>query len=157
LEDIFLVANQNALLGPIMLHTKPGAFDLVEYVDSNNPNPQTYTFTANTIRRSGQADVTYDGVFVGAFAIELFEPTVGGNKTYVQSVAAGSEVRSFNYNGDLVVVGSQAPNTGGNLNGIQGFVGVTASDPKAQVALLVDDSGNLNTTPKQVVFFPVRE
>jgi hypothetical protein len=154
---IGLVAEQNALLGPIALHIQPGAFELVEYADLNNPNPQTYTFTNNTIGRSGQADVTYDGAFVGAFAIELFEPTVGGNKTYVQSAAAGSELRTFDSNGDQVVVGSQAPNTGGDLHGIQGFVGVTASDPNAQVSFVIDDSGNMDTTPRQVVFSPVRD
>jgi hypothetical protein len=157
LEGIFLVADQNALLGSIAIHIQPGAFELVEYVDSNNPNPQTYTVTDHTISRSGQADVTYDGAFVGAFALEIFEPAVGGNSTYVRSVAAGSEVRTFDSNGDQVIVGSQAPNTGGDLNGIQGFVGVAASDPKAQVSLLVDDSGNLDTTPKHAVFTSVRD
>ena len=154
---IGLVADQNALLGPIALHIQPGAFYLVEYADSDNPDSQTYTVTANTISRSGQADVTYDGVFVGAFAIELFEPTVGGNMTYVQSVAAGSEVRTFNGNGDQVIVGSQAPNTGGDLSGILGFVGVTAIDPNATVSVLIDDSGNTDTTPQQIAFFPVAD
>jgi RTX calcium-binding nonapeptide repeat (4 copies) len=157
LEVISLVADQNSLLGPIALHIQPGAFDVVEYVDSNNSSPQTYTFTDHTISRSGQADVTYDGAFVGAFGIELLEPTVGGNKTYVRSVAAGSEERSFDSNGDQVIVGSQAPNTGGDLKGILGFAGVAASDPNAQVALVIDDSGNMDTTPQQVVFYPVRD
>jgi hypothetical protein len=156
-ELIELFADNNALLGPVALHIQPGAFDLVQYFDSDNPTPQTYTFTNNTISRSGQADVTYDGAFVGAFAIELFEPTVGGNKTYVQSVAAGSEERSFNSNGDQVTVGSLAPKTGGDLHAIQGFVGVTASDPNAHVALLIDDSGNMDTTSQHVVFPPVRD
>jgi hypothetical protein len=147
-ETIVLSADQNALLGPIELHIQSAAHDLVDYGDTNNPNPQTYTVTSTTISRSGQADVTYDG----AFAIFLFEPTVGGNKTDIQSIAAGSLLKCIDSNGDQVIVGSQAPNTGGNLSGILDTVEVTTNDPNAQVAMLIDDSGNTDTTAKQVVF-----
>jgi hypothetical protein len=153
LEGIFLVGGQNALLGPIAIHTQPGAFDLVEYADTNNPNPQTYTFTANTISRSGQADITYDGTA----AFFLFEPAVGGNTTSIKSVGAGSLVRAFVANGDQVTVGSLAPNTGGDVQGILGETEIAGYDANAQVNLVIDHSGNPDTTAKQVVFFPVRD
>jgi hypothetical protein len=152
-EVIGVEAEQNAILGPVAVHFQSAANDLFEYLDINNPSPQTYTFTANTISRSGQAGVTYDGTA----AIFLLEPAVGGNKTYVRSVAAGSLVRSFVSGGDQVIVGSLAPQMGGDLNGILGDVEVGDGDPNAQVALIVDDSGNMDTTPRQAVFFPVRD
>src|SRR5262249_57056224 len=62
-ETIFLVAEQNALLGPINLHIQSAAGDLVEYFDSHNPDSQAYTVTSTMVRRSGQADVTFDGQF----------------------------------------------------------------------------------------------
>ncbi|HTK75270.1 MAG TPA: LamG domain-containing protein, partial [Gemmataceae bacterium] len=109
---------------------------------------QTYTVTANTVRRSGQADVTYDG----AFALFVFEPTVGGNSTSIQGVAAGSLVKTINSDRDQVVIGSRAPNTGGSLQGILDTVEVTTNDPNARVSLLVDDSADTDMTARHVTF-----
>lgn len=147
-EGIFLVAEQNALNGPINLHLQSSAGDLVEYFDTNNTASQTYTVTANSIRRSGQADIIYDG----AFALFVFEPTVGGNSTSIQGVAAGSLVKTINSNGDQVVIGSRAPNTGGSVQGILDTVEVTTNDPNARVSVLVDDSADANTTARRVEF-----
>jgi hypothetical protein len=145
-EQIGLEGDSNELLGPIVLHVR-SAHDLVEYIDINNPNPQTYTITNTMIRRSGQADITYDG----AFALFLFEPAVGGNKTYIQSIGPAA-VKTINSDGDQVIVGSLAPNTGGSLQGIRQTVEVVTNDPNASISLLIDDSADPDTTPRQVFF-----
>jgi hypothetical protein len=158
MEEVGFVAEQNAIQGLVTIHGQPGASDHIFYDDTANPNPQAYTFTANMVSRSNLAGVpdlaalTFDGVV----QVILFEPSVGGNQTNVQSVAAGTLCNVLDYNGDHMVVGSLAPNLGGNLKGILGPVEVHSRDPNAdpndQVSLVIDDSGNTDTTPQTITF-----
>jgi hypothetical protein len=158
MEEIGFVAEQNAIQGPVKIQGQPGASDHIFYDDGANPNSQSYTFTTNKVTRSdltGAPDLA-DLTFEGVVQVILFEPSVGGNQTNVQSVAAGTLCNVLDYNGDHVVIGSLAPNLGGNLKGILGPVEVHSrdpiNDPMDQVSLVIDDSGNTDTTPQQVTF-----
>ncbi len=147
-EEIGILADQNALLAPVAIHCRPSANDLVEYVDTSNPAPQTYTFTSGTVSRSGLVDVTFDGLE----QILLFAPAVGGSSVRIQSSAPGTLVNILDYNADHVVVGSLAPTTGGDLKQILGTLEIHTTDPSAQVSLTVDDSGNTGGAAQQVTF-----
>jgi hypothetical protein len=59
----FLVGNNsrlNDIQGPLTVHGRAGGIDLLELTDFLNPNPQTYTVTANAVSRTGIAPISYD-------------------------------------------------------------------------------------------------
>src|SRR5262249_17160780 len=110
----------------------------------------TFTLSAvgpvSTVQRDGAADLTFDGLS----ELILAGSPVGGNRVNVQSVAPGAFLNILIYGGDQALVGSQAPNLGGTMAGIQGNLGFTAVT--APVTVTLDDSGDESpsTTPRQV-------
>src|SRR5262249_45470260 len=99
-----------------------------------------------SISRDGQATVFSN---VGAI---LYAPMVGGNTVNVKSVALGGAYKIQAANGDNVTVGSLAPGLGGTLANILDQVNVVSYTPNDAVSLVLDDSGNTDTTPKHMTF-----
>jgi len=141
----------DAILGPVTIHGGPRAdFDFAYIYDFHNPTAHTYTYTADTAQRDGQGAVTFDSLV----QIGLFAAKGGGNNINVLSGAAGTFVNIVAANGDKVVLGSLAPGLGGTLANILYGATVHTIDPLAKVTMIVDDSGNLDTTPRLVTISP---
>jgi hypothetical protein len=148
-EDQFAVdASLNALLGPVIFHGQSADADFGQYFDLGNAAPHTYTLTAGSVGREDQAPVLFDGLF----AMIVYAPMVGGSTVNVNSEAAGAAYEIVAANGDHVTIGSLAPNLGGTLANILDQVKVVSTANDA-VSLVVDDSGNADTTaPKHITF-----
>jgi hypothetical protein len=141
-------ASTNAILGPIYFNGLAADFDYVEYLDLANTTPHTYRLTSTSVTRDDQAPVFISGVF----ATYLFAPPVGGNTVNVTSVATGEAFLIQAANGDHVTVGSLAPGLGGTLAGILDQVSVVSYTATDAVSVVFDDSGNTDTTAKQIIF-----
>jgi hypothetical protein len=149
-QDQFAVdASQNAILGPVIFHGQSTDADFAQYLDLNNSVSHTYTLTATSVTREDQAPVNFDGLF----AMILYAPMVGGNTVNVNSEAAGAAYKIIAANGDHVTIGSQAPNLGGTLANILDQVNIVSYTANDAVSLVVDDSGNADTTATKHITF----
>jgi hypothetical protein len=91
----FIVRNNgqlNDIQGPLTIHGRPGSYDSIDAIDdSQNPNPETYTVTANTVTRTDMngnrdmAPIVYDNV-----TELILVGSSGGNTINVESTAAGT-------------------------------------------------------------------
>jgi hypothetical protein len=142
-------ASSNGILGPVILHGHNANADFAQYFDIGNTAPHTYTLTSTSVSRDGQAPVVFDGLF----STILYAPMVGGNTVNVNSVAAGSGYKIQAANGDHVTVGSLAPGLGGTLANILDQVNVVSYTPNDAVSLVLDDSGNTDTTAAKHITF----
>jgi hypothetical protein len=121
----------DSLLGPVAVHGWPGSSFMV-YDDALATAAQTYTLTANTISRTGAADVTFDNVY----EVILESAIVGGNTINVPSVAAGVGVAFNPANGDTITIGANQ-----TLAAVQGRVQVSPGD-NITANVVIDDSSN---------------
>jgi hypothetical protein len=133
--------DSNALLGPVAVHGRLDSNSFMTYNDSTNAAAQTYTLTANTLSRSGQATVTFDNLN----QVILYPATIGGNTINMASVAAGVFANFGAANGDFVTIGANW-----SLASILGPVDVTPYANTSATAV-VDDSADL-TPPAPITF-----
>jgi hypothetical protein len=142
----------DSLQGPVTFHGH-NVYDNAEVYDYGNAAGRTYDLSAagatSTMRRSGAADVTYDGVG----QMILYTPLVGGDHLNVRSVAPGVFENLSLSNGDVAVVGSQAPGLGGTTANVLRSVAFT-DYAGATSTLTVDDSGNTSTAARRVTVAP---
>ncbi len=144
--DQFAVdASSNAILGPIFLNGQSDG-DFAQYYDFGNTAAHTYTLTSTSVNRDNQAPV-----FTNVGTI-LYSPMVGGNTVNVNSVALGGSYKIQAATGDHVTVGSLAPGLGGTLADILAQVVVVSYTSDDVVSVIFDDSGNTDTTAKQITF-----
>jgi hypothetical protein len=142
------------ILGAIHFHGSSIGLDTLSYVDYFDPTAQTYTMTAGQMVASGFAPVTYDGRFYG---VGLETAVVGGSKVNVLSTAPAAAIgigTVVDANaGDVVTVGSQAPNLGGSLAGLaaSGILSIHTLYPSSAASVILDDSADTQTG-KQVTF-----
>jgi RTX calcium-binding nonapeptide repeat (4 copies) len=138
-------ASTNAILGPVIFNGQIGS-DYAQYYDIGNAAPHTYTLTSTSVSRDGLATVFSN---VGMI---VYAPIVGGNTVNVNSVALGGAYKIQAASGDHVTVGSLAPGLGGTLADILEQVNVTSYTSDDVVSVVLDDSGNTDTTAKQITF-----
>jgi N-acetylneuraminic acid mutarotase len=143
----------NQILGPVHFHGSSIGLDTLSYYDYLDQTAQSYTMTAGQVVDNGFAPVTYDGLFYG---VGLITTVVGKCTVSVQSTAAigfGTQVQTNP--GDVVIVGSQAPNLGGSLAGLapSGRLSIQTTDgnPNIAASVILDDSTDTQTG-KQVTF-----
>ena len=99
--------------------------------DSYTTTAQTYTFTANTLTRSGIAPITWD-----TMSQVILYTYAGSNQVNVQGVAAGTSESIATTAGDVVTIGSL-----GTLANILGYVNVESGGTNT-ASVVVDDPGN---------------
>jgi hypothetical protein len=124
--------------GPLTIHGRAANLDVLLVDDADNPNPQTYTVTANTVSRMGMAQITYDNLI----QMSLYTSNTGALATVnVQSTPAGAftEIQLLT-GGDQATV--NAPSVQGSLD-IHSYGAVP-------VAVAVDDSSD--GTPRTATF-----
>src|SRR5262249_17489805 len=141
-DEFAVDASTNAILGPVIFNGQSADGDFAQYYDIGNTAPHTYTLTSTGVNRDDLAPV-----FTNVGAI-VYAPTVGGNTFNVTSVALGASYKIQAADGDHVTVGSLAPDLGGTLADILDQVNVVSYAPTDAVTLVLDDSGNTDTTPK---------
>jgi hypothetical protein len=142
------------ILGAVHFHGSSIGLDTMSYVDYFGPGAQTYTMTAGQMVDNGFAPVTYDGRFYG---VGLETSVLGGSKVNVLSTAPaaaigiGTQVQVNT--GDVVTVGSQAPNLGGSLAGLaaSGILSIHTLYASSAASVILDDSADTQTG-KQVTF-----
>jgi hypothetical protein len=134
LSDAFDVAADNSPHGPLSLHAAANSNTFVRFGDGNNSDPQTYTFTAGALTRSGPAAfyLTFDNVGY----CELDASQGPGTVVNVQGTAAGTPALPVVGTGGHVNVGN-----GGLLTGIQAAVSIF-SYAGAAIDIRVDNSAD---------------
>ena len=140
--------SSNAILGPVILHGENPNTDFAQYYDNGDVASHTFTLTSTSILRDGQAPVFLSGVF----GTIVYASTAGGNTFNVNSVASVAGYKIVAADGDHVTVGSSAPGLGGTLADILGQVNVTSTTPNDAVSVVLDDSGNADTTATHLTF-----
>jgi hypothetical protein len=141
----------NNLLGPVNFYGQAEDNDYTYYYDYTTTTPHTYTIqtdpttpTAQRIERDGVAPFTYHGGLI------LFSTArVGGNTAHVKSVPANIYLNMTFAQGDDVTIGSAASGAGGSLAEIRGPMAIQAY---GRASVVLDNSGNLDTTPRRVTF-----
>jgi hypothetical protein len=143
------------ILGAVHFHGSTIGFDTVDYVDFLNSAAQTYTMsgtmTTGQMVDQGFAAVTYDGRL---YDVGLETSRVGSSKVNVLSTAAVGFGTVVGANaGDVITVGSQAPNLGGTLGGLaaSGRLVIRSIFPNSSASVILDDSTDTHTN-KQVAF-----
>jgi hypothetical protein len=138
--EFFVGSPLDLIQGPLTIHGRAGGSDLLLLDDANNPNPQTFTLTGNTVSRTGMAQITYDN----QNQLILYGGS-GGNTFNVQGLLPGTTISLNGGSGNNTLVGQ---NTAGNLWSITGLnsgtvaVGHDYYDP----ALTFRDIQNLTGT-----------
>jgi hypothetical protein len=140
-------ASTDAIQGPVIFNGQNGSGDFAQYYDIGNAAPHTYTLTSTSVSRDGLAPVFSN---VGMI---VYAAMVGGNTVNVNSVAFGGAYKIQAANGDHVTVGSMAPGLGGTLADILDQVNVVSYTPSDAVTLVLDDSGNTDTTVAKHITF----
>jgi autotransporter-associated beta strand protein len=158
--DTFAVgfgADTSTILGPVSSNGQAADGDFAYYYDYSNANPQTYNVSTNPasprnllLESTGSAPVTFNDLSEVIFV----DPLVGGSAVNVKAVPAQMFLIVEAGNGDTVTMGSLAPNLGGTLANIMGPVFVGSYSPDDAVTLVLDDSGNADLTPKNVMLTP---
>jgi hypothetical protein len=143
----------NQILGPVHIHGSSIGLDTLGYYDYFDQTAQSYTMTAGQMVDNGFAAVTYDGLFYG---VGLLTSAVGKSTVSVRStspIGFGTQVQTNP--GDVVTVGSQAPNLGGTLAGLAASsrlsIQTTDGNPNIAARVILDDSADTQTG-KQVAF-----
>src|SRR5262249_50232577 len=150
-RDTFAVGfagDMNRILGPVYTYGQAEDGDFAYYYEFLNPNPQTYTVSTDSfsgamvVQRPGIADVRYHDLEQVIF----YTPYVGESTVNVRGVPPSTILNLAAGDGDVVTLGSSAPNLGGSLAGILGPV-VVGSYAKpdgtlSDVTLIADNSGN---------------
>jgi hypothetical protein len=151
---VSLDSDPNPIVGPVHVHGQTADNDYVVFED-DNPNPQTYTASINSLqptvqhldRQNGAIQLTFDGVT----EVVVYTPIVGGNSVNIRGTAAGILFNLATESGDSVVVGKNAPALGGTLQNILGPVAVNGEE-RTGLTVTVDDSGD--TVGRQATFAP---
>lgn len=157
-------ADMNRILGPVYLYGQAVDHDFSYYYDYLNPNPQSYQFSQHPLvpqalvaERFGIAPVT----FTNLGAVLLYAPPVGGNDIRVTGLPAQT-VLSASVGADVVTLGrfvgegcvcEDVP-LFRTMEDIQGAVSIGAYRPDDVVRLTLDDSGNADTTPRNIEITP---
>jgi hypothetical protein len=157
--DTFAVGfgtDTSKILGPVSFFGQAADNDFAYYYDYLNPSPQTYTGSTTPaipqrllLESTDAAPVAFDGLSQVIFYL----PLVGGSAVNVTGVPAQTFL-NMAVSGDAVTLGSLAPNLGGTLADIKGPVAVGSYSPDNATALVLDDSGNADRTPKTVSLTP---
>jgi hypothetical protein len=153
--DVFEVnPDFSSYLGPVFLSGQPS--DYAYYDDYFNANPQTYTVSTDpalpqslVLESTDAAPIRFDDLSEVVFYL----PLVGGSTINIKGVPAQTFL-NMAVSSDTVTLGSIAPNLGGTLANIMGPVAVASYSPDDMVSLVLDDSGNADVTPKNVLFTP---
>jgi hypothetical protein len=153
-------ADMSRILGPVYIYGQAADNDFAYYYDYLNPNPQSYAVSTSLVgallvQRPGVAAVGYYGLA----AVLLYMPGVGGNTADVLSVPVPTGLGIVAAAGDVVTLG--APTGFGSddtpasrtLADIRGSVSVYGPS-QSVVRLVVDDSGNTDTTPRNIEITP---
>jgi hypothetical protein len=128
-------------LSPVMFHGA-GSPDFAVYLD-NGSSTSTYTLTMDPalatrqlVQQTGQSMVSFDGVV----EVIVYTSPAGGNAVNVRGVAQGVEANLGTETGDVVTVGSIAPQLGGTLGDIRGAVLFSGGTHTG--TMIVDDSAD---------------
>jgi hypothetical protein len=150
--DIFTVgfgADTTKILGAVSVYGQAADNDFAYYYDYLNPNPQTYTVSTSL---AGALLVQHPGVALVEYydlaAVLFYMPVVGGNTAEVLSVPAPTGLGIVAAGGDVVTLGAPT-GFGRTLVDIRGAVSVYGPS-QSVVSLVVDDSGNTDTTPRSI-------
>jgi hypothetical protein len=139
------------ILGPVTFVGQRSDVDFAYYTEVQNPGANTYTVsadplspTATRVERTGAAPVVMDGIV----QVLMYLPDSGGSTVNVVSAPQAALVIGV---GDesAVNIGTSAPQLGGSLAGIKAPISVAPWSVDDDVRVVVDDSGNQDTTPKQ--------
>lgn len=157
--DVFAVGyagNTNQILGLVAFIGQAADNDYAYYYDYLNPNPQQYGvdqepfFGLTVVQRVGISPV----LFGNLGQIILYAPPVGGNTIDIRGVTSPTFLNMAVGNGDIVTIGSSAPNLGGTLAYIHGPISVAAyanaDGSLADVSLTLDNSGNPDTGSRNI-------
>ncbi len=146
-------ADTNKILGEVSIFGQAADHDYAYYYDYLNPNPQTYTIQTSpifpdvlTFARSANAMVAFNGIGQVIF----YAPLVGGNVVNIQGTAAQMSLGLAVGDGDVVTLGSAAPNLDGTMDNFKSYVSVGNYTYQDQVTLVLDDSGNQAAGAKQI-------
>jgi hypothetical protein len=132
--EFFVGSPLDLIQGPLTIHGRTGGIDLLILDDANNLNSQTFTVTANTVSRTGMAQITYDH----QTQLILDTSDQGGLATVnVQSTAAGA----FTQIG-LLTAGDQATLNAATIQGANGTRIWSAGAVSVPVSVTVDDSSD---------------
>jgi len=155
-------ADMNKILGGVNCFGQAADNDFAYYYEYLNPHPQSYVvqtspFFPNALLfwREGIAPVGFHGLGQVIF----YTPLVGGNTVNVRGVPTPTLLNMAAGDHDVVTLGSNAPNLGGDLSGILGHIQIGAYQYYPQpgdgedlplpyrgaVSLIVDDTGNATT------------
>jgi hypothetical protein len=153
--DVFEVnPDFSSYLGPVFLSGQPT--DYAYYDDYFNANQQTYTVRTDpafpqslVLESTDAAPIRFDDLSQVVFYL----PLVGGSTINVNGLPAQTFL-NMAVSSDTVTLGSIAPNLGGTLANIMGPVAVASYSPSDAVRLVLDDSGNADVTPKNVMLTP---
>jgi hypothetical protein len=154
-EDEFVTENSSmdGIQGPLHIHDTAvvGIDPVLIFSDFVNPSGHIYTMQTGSLQRENlaheqdMAPITWDS----AAEVVLFLSTAGGSQVNVLSIGTPFLTAVQAGTGDTVTVGSQAPNLGGTLAGIQGTLRVQ-SPPGTTPHVILDDSGD--TTARHATF-----
>src|SRR5262249_38949106 len=109
--------DNTGIQGAVSVHGGGSPYDLVEYYDFLDPQPQTYTMTATQITATGSAAVIFDAAvhYTGLFTSAQGHSTVNVLSTATTTYATGILAET----GDVVLVGTPTPQ-GGTLANLLG-------------------------------------
>ena len=150
----FLVGGTlDAIQGPLALHGGANAiYNFVTFTDYLNTVGHQYTLTANTLQRSGMANISFDG-------LQAVTLSTGDNPSYppspdtvsVQSTAANVNTSIEEGNGDVITLGAVTSPGKRTLQNLLGPITVLSSYvPSETPSLIVDDSGDPGTAARVV-------
>jgi hypothetical protein len=132
----FLVGNNsqlNDIQGPLTVNGRAGGIDFLDLTDFLNPNPQTYTVTANAVSRTGIAPISY----VNQTQLILYTSGHALATVNVQSTAAGALTQIV-----LLTAGDRATLSAPSIHDLR-IAGVA-------VSVTVDDSSD--SMPRTATF-----
>jgi Ca2+-binding RTX toxin-like protein len=143
-NDQFVSWDLDAIRGPVALHGQGGLLNYPLLYDYNNPEGQTYTLTADRVRRAGRADITFDNMV----QLILFTSLTGADTVRVESVAFNVFTPIVLGIGDNIILGRPVPE-GRTMQDILGTVRPQTYG-NGPINVVVDNSGDLS--PRQATF-----
>ena len=144
-NDTFVSSSLDALRGPLSLHGQGGPINYPLLYDYKNPVGQTYTLTADQVRRAGKADITFDGMI----QLILYTSLTGADIVNVEGVAPGVFTPIVLGIGDKITLGRPVATGGRTLQDIHGIVRPQTYG-RGAVTVIVDDSAD--TDPRDASF-----
>ena len=130
----------DAIQGPLALHGEGGLYDYPLLNDSVNPLGHTYTLTADRVRRSQMADITFDSMI----QLILYTSLTAADTVTVESVATDVFTPIALGIGDKITLGQPVPLSAGGGRTLQNIRGTVRpqSYGNGPLSVVVDDSGD---------------